>query len=284
VSSPDLLEVLEGQARGRERAAGGDGAVERRAGGVEERPWGGDGRGAAVRDHGTHALRRTDDEPREPGELPDPGDDGVSEQVALPGGRLALPGHHGERWRRIRGEIHDVGEQRVGRDPVGERVVHLGDHRDPAIGHAFADVDLPERSGAVQLGAREPADELLELAHPTGRGYDLAAHVEGLVEVAVLDPDRVVDPQRHLHHAPAERWQQVQPGGELLLEALERVAAGNRRDVHQRDLQGVHVERGGLHVQETRVHAWKSLDHPASGPLSGRECFAFVVLAARSIR
>ena len=75
-------------------------------------------------------------------------------------------------------QIHSARHQ-VGRgDTVGQRVVDLADHRDPAVGEAFDEVHLPQRPAAVQRGAGDLADRLVELTaaaravHPVraGRG------------------------------------------------------------------------------------------------------------------
>src|ERR1041385_230090 len=82
------------------------------------------------------------------------------------------------------------------------------------------------------------------------------------VEVGILDPQRVVQPARDLDQPAPERRQEVQATLQFLLDPVERVAPGHGRGVEHRDLQRVHVERRGLHVQEPGVEAGESLHVP----------------------
>ena len=100
-----------------------------------------------------------------------------------------------------------------------------------------------------------------------GRRCDRAADVAVEVEAGVLDPQRVVDTERHRHQPPAERGQQVQALGQRLLHALERVPTGGGGRIEHRDLQRVHVQRRRLHVEEAGVEAGEPLHgHPAATP------------------
>ena len=73
------------------------------------------------------------------------------------------------------------------------------------------------------------------------------------VEVLVLDPDRVVEAERH----PAQLAGELRDVADVLVDAglqrLERVAARHRRGVEHDHAAHVHELRGGLQVQEARV-------------------------------
>jgi hypothetical protein len=92
--------------------------------------------------------------------------------------------------------------------------------------------------------------------------------MEVQVEVRVLDPVRVVDPERHLHEPPAERRQQVQALRDEAADVvdLERPAGHGRRVVDGQP-SDMPVRPGRFHRQELRVEAGQ-LPHrsPFRGP------------------
>ena len=115
-------------------------------------------------------------------------------------------------------------------------------------------VQLPQRPRAVER-AREDARHLLgELLVVAGRGQRQFAHVEIQVEVLVVHPVRVVEPQRDLDEPPAERREQRQP---LLEQALHVAAvelpARRGRRVEDRDSADVPRLARRLERQELRV-------------------------------
>ena len=89
-------------------------------------------------------------------------------------------------------------------------VVDLGDDADAVVLEALDDPQLPQRadrsSGVLAIWPAISA----ELAAAAGAGRADAADVVVEVEVRVLDPDRVVEPERHLHEPAAERRHEVQ--------------------------------------------------------------------------
>ena len=129
----------------------------------------------------------------------------------------------------------------------------LGDETDVPVLEPLDDRHLPQRAATVELPAGDVGGQLGQLAQPARLGRDDAPDVPAEVEVRVLDPDRMVQAQWHVDQPSAERRKQVEPIVEHLLEALEAVAAGNRRGIEHRDLQRVHVQRWRLHVEEARV-------------------------------
>jgi uncharacterized protein (DUF58 family) len=90
------------------------------------------------------------------------------------------------------------------------------------------------------------------------------ADVEVEVEVRVLGPVRVVEPERDRHEPPPERRQQMDPLGHQAADVLElQLAARRRRRVV--DGEAAHVPEcpGGLHRQELGVQA-RQLPHRLS--------------------
>ena len=59
-----------------------------------------------------------------------------------------------------------------------------------------------------------------------GGGERVVADVEVEVEVRVLDPERVVETERHLAQAPTQRLEEVQAALELVTPGDERVVVG----------------------------------------------------------
>ena len=66
------------------------------------------------------------------------------------------------------------------------------------------DPHLPQRLAPVELVGGEPTHELTQLTRPTRIWDRDAADVEVGVEVAVLDPARTVEPERHVDQLPTE--------------------------------------------------------------------------------
>ena len=199
------------------------------------------------------------DEAEDPQLTAGPGRDRVPDHLHVGGDGLRRA-----RLRRIQHpalgvEVEEVDHQLGTRDAVDGAVVHLGDDTDVAVGQALHDVELPERAAPVERGAGDLRGHLGQLPMPAGaRGSD-ATDVVVEVEVRILDPDRVVQAERHRHDAAPERRHQVQPRLDEVLDRLEVVAALHRRRIEDRGHGDVHVHARRLEVQKGRVKARKSL-------------------------
>ena len=177
------------------------------------------------------------------------------------------PGHQLTRQRRCVGgvevalvldrafQIHRLGHQVRRRDPVGERVVHLADHRESVIGHAFREIHLPQGAAAVQRRACDLADHLVELAAPAGPAHPHPAQVIGQVDVRLLQPHWVVKLQRDIDQPVPKRLQQVQPPSQGAPEHLEREVSVEVGGIDDADLQRVRMDVGRLAVQQHGVPA-----------------------------
>ena len=133
-------------------------------------------------------------------------------------------------------------------DPVDERMVHPRDQAGAASRQSLDEVDLPERARAVQAVGHQVADQLLELLAAAGRGERHAAHVAVGVEVAVLHPDRVRDPERGLVEAHRVVRYQV----DALAEAADHLVATDMPLEDQHPAH-VHVDRAALGLDRRDV-------------------------------
>ena len=73
-----------------------------------------------------------------------------------------------------------------------------------AVLQTLEDVHLPERAGPVERAAEHVGRELDQLGGAARRGERDPAHVILDVEVGVLDPERMVQLERHLHETAPE--------------------------------------------------------------------------------
>ena len=122
---------------------------------------------------------------------------------------------------RSRLQVHPSCKQIRRSDPVGERVVDLAQHRDPAVGQAFDEVHLPQRLGAIQRRAGDPADRLVELAPAAGAVDPIGPDVVLEVDLAVLPPHRVVELERDVDEFVAERVEFVEAAVDDLTELVD---------------------------------------------------------------
>ena len=89
------------------------------------------------------------------------------------------------------------------------------------------------------------------------------------LEVGVLHPHGVMDPERHPHHTPAQRRDEVDALFDDGAQAIDVaswtvVTGGGRRRVEDHDRPDVHVHGGGLQRQERGVHAAQTFHHRVS--------------------
>jgi hypothetical protein len=133
-------------------------------------------------------------------------------------------------------------------------MVDLAEHHHVAGVVAVDQVELPQRAGAVERARDDPRGLLGELLVVAGGGECELADVEVEVEVLVVNPVRVVEPERDLDEAPAERRQQRQPLGDQRLDvrAGEGAVRPGRR-VEEREAPDVARLPRGLEREELRV-------------------------------
>jgi hypothetical protein len=88
-------------------------------------------------------------------------------------------------------------------------MVHLADERKAVFGHPLGKVKLPERTAAVQRCARDLTDDLVEFAPTTGVRHRYPTQVVIQVNLAVLQPNRMMQPIRDVDQLVAQRIQQM---------------------------------------------------------------------------
>ncbi len=138
----------------------------------------------------------------------------------------------------------------------------LVDDRDPVVGQALGDVHLPERPIAVQRGAGDLADQLVEFAAAAWRGHPGLPDVIVEVDVVVEHPHRVVQLHRNVDKLVAQRRHRLKSRKRHGTEHVE-VVAGHAGHVEDADFQGVHVNFRRLRVEHQRVHTVESFHiHP----------------------
>src|SRR5450432_3857299 len=99
--------------------------------------------------------------------------------------------------------------------------MHLGHQRQATTFEAMDQVDLPERAAAIERSGEDASDLLLELR--VGARWDQRqfAHMEVDVEVRVVHPICVVEPEWNLSEPPFEDRNQRQALEDEFLEILE---------------------------------------------------------------
>src|ERR1700684_4108743 len=100
-------------------------------------------------------------------------------------------------------------------------MVDLADQGETSTGQALGDVELPQRPAAVQRRGRHLADDGVELAAPTGCGYLHPVQMVVQVDIAVLQPHRMVQPPGDVNELVAQRFQQMQTPAKMAAEVVE---------------------------------------------------------------
>ena len=138
-------------------------------------------------------------------------------------------------------------------------MVHLADQSEAVVGHPLGEVELPQRSAAVQWRAGDLADHLVEFA-PAAGVWDLhPAQVIVEVDRAVLHPHRMVQSPRDVDESVPQWVEEVQAARDGPAEHLEVELALVVGGVDDRHLQRVGVQVRRLAVQQHGVHAVESL-------------------------
>lgn len=148
---------------------------------------------------------------------------------------------------------------------VRHRMVHLGHHGEPVVGQSLHHHDLPQRPVPAQWPAGHVGDDRGQLTVAARWGDAAAADVASQVEVRVLHPHRVAEPERHRHGPAPERGEPVEAAAEELQDLLVGDRAAEGGGVEHCHLQGVHVGRGRFGVEELGVEPDHRLHRSALG-------------------
>jgi hypothetical protein len=89
-------------------------------------------------------------------------------------------------------------------------------------------------------------------------------HVPGDVEAVVVDPDRRVQPQRHIAQSLAEPRRAPKAARDVLAQLLEAGRPAIHRRLEHRGPADVHVGRGRFHGEKRSVEWREPQAHPRS--------------------
>ena len=201
--------------------------------------------------------------PNQVGESPGPGDvlgEGAGHEPGSGGQRLGGPWIGG--WGRVRGDggrLDGVLEQRHRRRAVRHGMVELHHHGDAVAGDTLDHPEGPEGAVPGKRGPGEGADGAGQCPVVAGRVEHDPTHVAGQIEAGVLHPHRVAQAEGDGHHPTAERRQSHEQLAQHLGHGGERIAALQIGQVRHGDLDGVHVGRRCLRVEELGIQPGQGL-------------------------
>ena len=139
----------------------------------------------------------------------------------------------------------------------------LAQQRPAAVTEALDDVDLPQRVPPIHRPADDAGDLLRQLVgRPGGSEPDLTDVIVE-IEVGVVDPVRVVQPERHVDNPAAERLDVADQRAEPLVDGPVGVEFGVRPLVDAQPVD-VPIGRRCLHVEECGVEAAQLFHHHTS--------------------
>ncbi len=184
--------------------------------------------------------------------------DGALEEFGVGRHLLALPLDGNERERLVGRVVgHQLQHDHAG-GTVDRRVMELREHGPPAVAEALDDIDLPEGVAAIHVAPDDARDLLGQLVGGAGRGEADLADVVIEVEVGVVHPVRVIEPEGHVDDA-ATQWREVADHRpDALTHRVVRPEIGRRALVDRQPVD-VPVGRRCLHVEERRVETGELL-------------------------
>ena len=194
---------------------------------------------------------------------------GSCDHLAITRHPLAVPRGRGRGdvvTSRVAVEHHR--QQLRARRPVDSGVVELRQDREPVVGKSLDDVALPERPAPVERSTDDPRGQLGELFVGARRGQRVVPHVEVEVEVGVLDPERMVEGERHGPQAAPQWLEQVEATLDLPPPGRVRVVVRVVGPLVHRHTRHVAELRAGLHVEEGRIEPTQLLHRPSRRGLS----------------
>ena len=154
--------------------------------------------------------------------------------------------------REVEEHSHDLGAG----EAVDQRVVDLREQRLLPVLQPVDQIELPERARPIERAGDDAGDLLGELLLPTARRQSQLAHVEVEIEVGIVEPVGVIEPEGNLDEPPAQRRQQGQAllhqGGDVLEGELPARLGGRVQDRQPRHVTGL---VRALQGEELRVEA-----------------------------
>ncbi len=136
-------------------------------------------------------------------------------------------------------------------DAVDQQLVRLREHCHSAALQALDEIDLPERASAVERAGDDPGREFQQLGHGARLRQGGSTHVEGEVEVGIVDPHRVGQIPGHTGDPLAIAGDERDPVGDQVDQrVIVQAAFAGLEDL---DSGIVHGRRGRLARKEGQI-------------------------------
>ena len=132
-------------------------------------------------------------------------------------------------------------------------MVDLVEVCDVAVLEALDHVELPQRAASIEWPRHDALDLRRELPRASRGGKGDVSDVEVEIEVGVLDPVGLIEPERHLDESVTIRGNEVQPLADQRFEVVEVQRFGRGGRIEQCEPADVAVGRAGLDVEKERV-------------------------------
>ena len=168
---------------------------------------------------------------------------------------------------RERLEVEEPREDADGGDPIGERVMDLGDDRGPAVRELLDDVELPQRATPVERFLGDPGRQLLEVGDAGVRRE--VGEVEVQIEVDVRVGPAWPDAERIANDDLVEGLDVVEAGGDETAHAVDRERLRSGRRVEDEDTEYVPGHGRRLGQEETSVEPGDRISHRSTVLLPG---------------
>ena len=156
---------------------------------------------------------------------------------------------------RHRAEVEQDGREVDAGDAVDERVVGLGDQREPAALEPLDEPHLPQRLGAVERLRVDPRRERAQLRLGPRHRQRGVADVVLEVEARIVDPQRPAGLDGREGELLAEARDEVEPRADVVRE----VVVGGRGAVEDHHRADVHVRHRAFLGDERRVDGGQAI-------------------------
>ncbi len=142
---------------------------------------------------------------------------------------------------------------------VDDGMVDLGDQTDPATFDPLDDVHLPRRLIRIERMAHDLGHQGGQLGVTSGSGQRHPMKVVIEVEVGIIDPPWMIEPEGDGHEASTEGDESRDTIGQHVSDRLERVTTRRRVGVEDAGICHFHGCDRRLRVDEHRIEAAHSL-------------------------
>jgi hypothetical protein len=133
--------------------------------------------------------------------------------------------------------------------------MRLGQQREAVVGEPLDEPQLPHRTCAIERLREDPAAQQLELLVAARAGKRRVAHVEGDVEMGVVDPHRAALTERHERQPLPIARDQVQAREDV----LDQLVVCRGASFEDRGTGDMHVGGAVLEMQKRAVEAGQAV-------------------------